>query len=930
MSQQTKLSKRLALTTALAGVLFASYGGRSAYAGTCPGAAGTYTCSGVANSGTDVTQNLSSTGILTVTTTAGFGIDTSTSGGHALNLYVSAAGTDLNFIDTYTSPVTGENDGIFAYNYGNGTLSITTNGTVTGNSRMGISARNRNLASTDLTINAQGNVTGNATGIYAHNYGTGPTSITTTAAVTGQNYAGIYVVPEAGDLSVTVAAGSVVTGSTQGIDTNNYGTGMSTITVNGSVAANFSGILLNDDTDSGPVSITVGAMGSIISDDDDGIDANADGIGDLTTVVNGRVIGYADAIDLNKDGSGNIMVTTGVGAYLSGGRSGLATDISDTGGTTNITVNGTEIIAGSYGIRTVNRPYSGNTTITVDATSTITAGYDGIFAERFNNGNGNLTINAQGDVISNWTGINARNAGAGSISITTTAAVTGQNYDGIYVSSYVGDLSVTVAAGSVVTGDDEGIDVENYSTGMTTVTVNGTVNSIGREGIEVDDAGNSGPVSITVGAMGSITAADYGIDANADGIGDLSVVVNGRVIGYDDALNLDKDGSGNIMVTAGAGAYLRAANEGLETDISTTGGTTNITVNGTEIIAGEHGIEADNALVSGSMTITVDSTSTITADEDGINANHVGSGDLSITVSGVVTGGNGPYDHGIESRTISGGLANITLNLPAVVSSASGLGIYNNEGDSSISVNPGAAVLGEINLDDGSDDLSFAGGDFSGVTIFNGGDDTDTADGFIDTLTFAGSSGLLIAADVINWENIVIEASSTISFDGIENLVTQNLSSTGTINLQDGVVDDSLSLTGDFAGGGTLNLDTVADDGSGGSDLLIINGDIISGTTTLNITNAGGTGAQTAGDGILVVEANGASPADGFSMTPFTAGGFEYQLVQVGSNWYLQSSVSVNLDPLAIPTLSQWTTGLLTLLLGGIGWRQLRRRIVQE
>ncbi len=65
-----------------------------------------------------------------------------------------------------------------------------------------------------------------------------------------------------------------------------------------------------------------------------------------------------------------------------------------------------------------------------------------------------------------------------------------------------------------------------------------------------------------------------------------------------------------------------------------------------------------------------------------------------------------------------------------------------------------------------------------------------------------------------------------------------------------------------------------------------------SGTTTLNIRNLGGTGAQTTGNGILVVqvgwESNGqfTLPAPGY----IQAGAYRYTLHKVGRNWYLQSA----------------------------------------
>ena len=78
------LQSRLAVSTALAAIVLCGYGGRKVYAGSCVGAAGTYTCSGAANSVTDVTQTINPGVVLTVTTTAGFGIDTSVTGGDAL------------------------------------------------------------------------------------------------------------------------------------------------------------------------------------------------------------------------------------------------------------------------------------------------------------------------------------------------------------------------------------------------------------------------------------------------------------------------------------------------------------------------------------------------------------------------------------------------------------------------------------------------------------------------------------------------------------------------------------------------------------------------------------------------------------------------------------------------------------------------------
>lgn len=73
--------------------------------------------------------------------------------------------------------------------------------------------------------------------------------------------------------------------------------------------------------------------------------------------------------------------------------------------------------------------------------------------------------------------------------------------------------------------------------------------------------------------------------------------------------------------------------------------------------------------------------------------------------------------------------------------------------------------------------------------------------------------------------------------------------------------------------------------------------------TKITITNVGGAGAATTGNGILVVKVNGQSPASAFVLAnqPLTAGAFTYQLVQqADGNWYLTSE----LTPLVPPTLT--------------------------
>ena len=329
--------------------------------------------------------------------------------------------------------------------------------------------------------------------------------------------------------------------------------------------------------------------------------------------------------------------------------------------------------------------------------------------------------------------------------------------------------------------------------------------------------------------------------------------------------------------------------------------------------------------------MTINAGGTITAMEDGIDARSTPTEAIAITVSGVTTGGGAGY-YGIMTTTGAMGTTTITLDAGAVVSATSGNAIFNDEGDSTTTVNTGASVLGAITLNDGSDDLIFAGGDFAGVTLFDGGDDSDVADGFIDTLTFAGSSGAVDGSLIVNWEALVIGAGSTISFSnnmitvptttiasggtldatgGGAGLLTINgdVTNDGVLTMVDGAAGDNTTINGDYKGTGELNTDV--DFAKTVADVLKVNGDVTGGTTTVN-ANYISPSIDAEGKNILVVDVSGTSNAGDFALSNPIVGAFAYSFDQIGSDWFLQLS---GYNP-AVPTyevLPQVLSGLNTL-----------------
>ncbi|PVZ82825.1 hypothetical protein C9426_28295, partial [Serratia sp. S1B] len=217
----------------------------TAYAGSClEGPAGTFTCSGIAAPGSDSLQDLTGSP-LTVTTVAGFGIETS-----ADNAFTLTGTGGLSFTDNYQSNIVGTEKGIEGYNFGSGTLSITTTGLVVGLNGNGINAYNEG---TDLIIHVA-DVSG-GDGIIANQAGTGALSITATGSVMGSSNGayGILASNSANATDLTVQANNV-TGGTYGIYAQQSGNGVASITATGLVMSTIqSGLYAQNDSSAGMV-----------------------------------------------------------------------------------------------------------------------------------------------------------------------------------------------------------------------------------------------------------------------------------------------------------------------------------------------------------------------------------------------------------------------------------------------------------------------------------------------------------------------------------------------------------------------------------------------------------------------------------------------------------------------------------------------------
>ncbi|WP_223510114.1 AIDA-I family autotransporter adhesin YfaL/EhaC [Rahnella sp. GSA61A] len=175
--------------------------------------------------------------------------------------------------------------------------------------------------------------------------------------------------------------------------------------------------------------------------------------------------------------------------------------------------------------------------------------------------------------------------------------------------------------------------------------------------------------------------------------------------------------------------------------------------------------------------------------------------------------------------------------------------------------------------------------------------DTSSA---LDASLFTGTGGTLVNAT----SGMALKGTlnTNLSLDALTYLagVTVNGSldnSAGTASLENGKAGDTLTVNGDYTGGGTLVLETEMNGDTSATDQLILNGNT-SGDTALAVVPVSGIGQATQ-TGIKVVDFV-ADPQSFQNAADFhlaggqqyiNMGAYDYSLVQDNQDWYLRSQV---------------------------------------
>ncbi|GLU28066.1 autotransporter outer membrane beta-barrel domain-containing protein [Brucella sp. NBRC 12950] len=857
-----KIKLALLASTAAYGIMTGS-----AMAGSCTVvSAGVYSCTGAAT-GSDVSQILTDPGSLSVTTQPGFGINATSGAGFDLSVGGGAT-QDLIFDDQNASSIIGNGRGISAENNGNGALSITTTGQVTGTTANGINASNNG---TNLTIDVV-DVSGGSTGIFANNGGTGALSITATGNVVGSDRDGINA--NNGNLSTDIAINVAdVSGNEHGIYAWNEGTGSVSIVSTGQVSgANDHGIFgYNSATGT---NLTIDVVD--VSGDDSGIYASNFGTGSTTITTSGTVTGTSgNGIQVTNNGEAQDLTVSQTGGSISGSDNGIFATQWGTGSII-IGVAGDVSGADQHGIWAINQGSGKNIEITQAAGSTITGYTHGIRADNYGTGAVTITtagiinqtqtgdenydtygvyaynyptatditlIQTGGSITANWFGMYANNDGTGSTKIVSSGDVTATAYAGLWADNDVNtkDLVVEQISGTIK-GGTAGVYANNEGTGSTKVTLAGDVIATGNHGVYATNWGDATDLTVTQTA-GSITGGGNGIYASNVGIGATTVTTAGNVTGTDGygiaAYGWSRSTNVTVQQTSGAivgQTGILLSNEGSGTSLvsivdKVSGGTEG---------AGIQTLAANGATINIAQTATLSAASGIAIRDGGVAGNPQASdtvgGNVIVNSAGTVTGdailGLGDDTFNLIAGTYTGNIYGDDRD-----DAQSSDGIVNHEGNDTFTWT-GGKLIGGFYGQDGSDTATVSASGYDGSQVLDGGDDTSIADGMIDRLTLKGVTATSNGNNIINWEVVNLDGANLSIDDGAWHVGEADEGTTG-VNLTNGsTLDGMASLAFD----GNLTIDpTSTFVGTGnGAGVYSFTGDVTNAGTITTVDNAVG------------------------------------------------------------------------------------------
>ena len=694
------------------------------------------------------------------------------------------------------------------------------------------------------------------------------------------------------------------------------------------------------------------------------IDASASSNLGRGVIMDGGTISVQGNTRIHTGGStaaDGIYVTANGGSYESLGSDNVIT--SDTGAAINLNEGAGVVTLGSA---IADMPTG---VVGVDVESGTVTGWSGIYTGVNNSSDQTvdtyIRIGSGADITgTTGSGIDANHFGtSGNIVIIQNGGSIYGKRDGIQGTAY-GDVTITQNGGSITGVDTYGVQASSVN-GQASVIQNGGSISGGTYGVYLGANDTSDGTSfiqtggnvvggtfgvysqtykdgIITQSSGSIIGGIYGVYAhNGSGNIEIGQSNDGTIVASGDAsgnglgivaYNASTTGS-NSITTAGTVSGLSTAIYSISQngyDINIDGGTVSATAptRGTIRVVDATGGTVD---IAAGATVTAPSHDAIVLRDGDANKDDIDEigGNMVVTTAGNVTG-TAILNLGNDTFNLKGGDWNGNIYLDGQTASV-------DDGDDTFNWTDGALHSGVYGAN-GSDTFNISSATYDGSQILDGGDDTSTADGWIDTLNFSGINATTDGANLLNWEAMNLDNGSTLTLTGSSltvgdltagtgislangsTLNTDSIALTSNMNIDSsskfaisgattvtgavtnaGTIDlttnsdtnQSLTIDGNYTGNnGTIKMNTVwnAPGGANGedssSDTVSITGNA-DGNTTIVPVSANGTTAVIDGNvqqvaevinTVPVVTVAGTSASDTFTGTAQTTGATEVQL----------------------------------------------------
>jgi hypothetical protein len=446
-------------------------------------------------------------------------------------------------------------------------------------------------------------------------------------------------------------------------------------------------------------------------------------------------------------------------------------------------------------------------------------------------GTGDATVNFRsGEVVTSGYrayGPTAWSVGAGNAIVnfdSGSVSTMGGNAYGVYADPYsgTGDGTVIVRSGTITTMGYEAIGAHVYVVGPGALLIDiGQGTSIDTSGIlangilgTIQDTTNAASLELFhAGDIKTTGTNAYGVWGWHGGSGKIFV-----------------ENSGNVDSSGVGASGLRAEADTTATyEVNVTGGRI---ISGTGTAAGVHVIGASGGSINISSDAIIDSSGSGLAIRDGdrwTDTNGDGiferydpdgvdeiGGDVVVTTAGTVTG-DAILGLGDDTFNLTGGAYTGDIYGDDIAASK-------NDGIDQFTWS-GGKLSGGFYGQNGSDNAIISGtAMFDGDEMLDGGDDSETGDGWIDILTFAGASGIVNGKNIRNWEVVQFAGPGTTQ---INDFVTLSVNVCGG-----SVILGGASMANDVLGCVSDDTITITDntvisnviEGAGGADTINVLG----------------------------------------------------------------------------------------------------------